>query len=353
MNFQPIAPQLHYDEKCIICGENVPGESIGRVREHEYENTVSGDFPVFQCRNCGLVYLWPRPDVSVMPLIYPSNYYSYHVSHNTPIAGTTRKSFVESLIFQLSRRRLLASISKTWTCQEVDRPVRVLDVGCGVGGQLDMAASIFDKCETYGVEIDELAVRKARARGHTVYHSRFEDAELPNRFFDIVFAFHLIEHVARPDFFLRKCLNVLSDQGIVCIETPNTDCLEFNLFKEKHWGGYHAPRHWYLFQPRTFRVLASRFNSRITYWEFRFIPTYWSWTFHSLLMDFVGKRIADIIFPPIKICFGGLQSFIILSFFAVMGRVLTKLTGKGNAVWIVISKDSARNVADPPEGWGQ
>ena len=70
-------------------------------------------------------------------------------------------------------------------------------------------------------------------------------------------------------------------------------------------------------------------------------------------MDFVGKKIADIIFPPIRICFGGLQSFIILSSFAVMGRALTKLTGKGNALWIVISRDSARAEADPPEGGGQ
>src|SRR5205085_2280796 len=114
---------------------------------------------------------------------------------------------------------------------------------------------LFPKAETYGVEINEIAVNKAKEKGHTVYLSRFEDLDLPRNFFDVVISIHVIEHVERPDLFLEKCGEIAGENGVVYIETPNTDCLDFKLFKKRHWGGYHPPRHWYLFDIRAFRFL--------------------------------------------------------------------------------------------------
>jgi 2-polyprenyl-3-methyl-5-hydroxy-6-metoxy-1,4-benzoquinol methylase len=142
--------------------------------------------------------------------------------------------------------------------ETLTRPARVLDVGCGVGAQLDMFKALLPSAECYGVEIGELAVRKTRSKGHTAYHGRFEDIDLPQGYFDIVYSSHVIEHVEDPMGFLAKCSAVSSPQAIIIIETPNTDCVEFEFLKARHWGGYHAPRHFYLFNPKNMTTMAAR-----------------------------------------------------------------------------------------------
>ncbi|MBX9720435.1 MAG: class I SAM-dependent methyltransferase, partial [Candidatus Obscuribacterales bacterium] len=232
---------LHYDAQCIVCGAPAPGEQIGEVVEHEYTTTTSMPFPIMRCRSCRLVYLYPRPDVSELGTIYPPDYYSYHLSMNEADQNTGKKSFVQQLFYKNMSNGFKAKIIPNLKSIPTDRPLRVLDIGCGVGAQLDLLRSFLDNSETYGVEIGEPAVNAARKRGHQVYHGRFEDVDLPKNFFDVIISIHVIEHVSRPDTFLEKASELLTDNGIILIETPNTDCPDFEMFKGKHWGGYHAP----------------------------------------------------------------------------------------------------------------
>lgn len=51
----------------------------------------------------------------------------------------------------------------------------------------------------------------------------------------MVYSIHVIEPVERPDIFMRKCLDLLSPDGIVAlIETPNTDSLDYKMLKKRH-----------------------------------------------------------------------------------------------------------------------
>jgi hypothetical protein len=50
-------------------------DEIGRVCDHEYRS-VDIEFTVVRCRECGLVYLKPRPDGRELGRIYPKSYYS-------------------------------------------------------------------------------------------------------------------------------------------------------------------------------------------------------------------------------------------------------------------------------------
>jgi 2-polyprenyl-3-methyl-5-hydroxy-6-metoxy-1,4-benzoquinol methylase len=332
------ALNLHFDDNCIICGAHAPGEQIGGVVEHEYTTTTSMTFPIMRCPNCRLVYLYPRPDVSELDTIYPSEYYSYHLSLNAADKATGKKSFVQSLFYKMTAEGLRAKIVPNLKNVPLNRPLRVLDIGCGVGAQLDLMKDILGNCDCFGVEIGEIAVNQARERGHHVYHGRFEEVDLPIGYFDVIISIHVIEHVDRPDLFLKKAAELLTDDGIILIETPNTDCVDFKLFKSKHWGGYHAPRHWYLFETSTFRNLAKRLNLDIVNSAPYTSSVFWNWTCHSLILSIAGRKLADRLFPPVTIFYGGLQSFLILSLFAVFERALLALTGKASALWIVFAK---------------
>lgn len=329
--------KVHYDDVCVVCNKNTSPELIGHVSEHEYSNTTSLIFPVYRCPQCQLTYLCPRPDVSELKTIYPANYYTYNISAHVQDANASKISFMNSLLISLDKRSYHKKILPFITKQKLG-PLRILDIGCGDGTQLNEIKKFFPGCETHGIDINKDAVEKAKKNGHNVYCGRFEDMDIPSGYFDLVYALHVIEHVERPDFFMDKCLNLLSSEGIVLIETPNTDSLDFGMFKNKHWGGYHPPRHWYLFNIQTFRHLAKRLNAEIISFGIYSTGVFWNWSCHSICETLLGKKIADRLFPPITIFFGGLQSFIILNFFFILEKITSMTLNKANAMWIVLKK---------------
>jgi ubiquinone/menaquinone biosynthesis C-methylase UbiE len=327
---------VYWDKACIICGSPIAGAPIGQVREHEYV-TTDREFPAHQCPKCGLVFLYPRPDVSELPTLYAADYYS----NNLNLDGKDdqqAKSFVQGLFYKIHtknyRERVLPFLPKLAD----NRPYRILDVGCGVGAQLDAIKSLLPNCETYGVEYGSVAAGKARGRGHTVYEGRFEDLDLPQGYFDAIISIHVIEHVARPDLFLEKCVRLATAEGFVMIETPNTDCVDFDLLKRRHWGGYHTPRHWYLFRKETVEALAQRLGCNLVTCRPYTMSNFWAWSAHSLATEAIGRKPADLLFPPVKILYGGLQSFVILSFFAVVERMLLAATGRACSLWFVVRR---------------
>ncbi len=326
---------LFEDIVCKACGSNAPPIKIGEVSDHEYRS-VAMDFPVVRCRECGLVYLNPRPDGSELGRIYPANYYSYHLGVSPESPG--RPSFVQRLFQRRNEDALRSKLALSGFKPEFfSRPVRVLDVGCGVGAQLDTFKALLPGSELHGIEMGEHAVHATRARGHTAYYGRFEDIDLPANYFDIVYSSHVIEHVEAPLEFLERCRAVASPRAIIIIETPNTDCVEFESLKGRHWGGYHAPRHFYLFNPQNMTTMAARAGlTRIVERSYA-SPAFWNWTCHSVLLSLTSPRIADAVFPPITIFYGGIRSFVLLGGFSVLESIVLKITGRASAFWIAFS----------------
>lgn len=104
----------------------------------------------------------------------------------------------------------------------VGRSGRLLDVGCGLGFFLQ-ALQHHPNWEGYGCEISPAAVRYARdTLGLTnVICARLEDAALPERSFDLITLWDVIEHLLEPDPVLRRCHLLLQEGGICFMHTPN------------------------------------------------------------------------------------------------------------------------------------
>lgn len=94
---------------------------------------------------------------------------------------------------------------------------KILDIGCGPGWFLSSLGSEWD---CYGVEVSSFASKIASKSG-TIYNGTLE--EYTETGFDVIVMNHVIEHIADPISVLKKVKNILNDDGVLIIGTPDFD----------------------------------------------------------------------------------------------------------------------------------
>lgn len=99
----------------------------------------------------------------------------------------------------------------------------LLDIGCNRG--LLMEAARRRGWHVTGVEIaPEAANRARREYGHTVYASLAEVSA--NARFDLITAWHVLEHTLDPVSLLRQAANLLVPGGVLAVQVPAYECLD-------------------------------------------------------------------------------------------------------------------------------
>lgn len=126
------------------------------------------------------------------------------------------------------------------------KPARILDIGCGTGvisGEFKKIGS-----DVIGIEPSEIACNHAKNRLTKVLCGGYEDHthEFSDSSFDIIFAFHVIEHVNNPNDLLDEIARMLKRGGMAIISTPD---FEGPLAKKygKKFRLYNDPTHISLF----------------------------------------------------------------------------------------------------------
>lgn len=317
---------------CNNCGSS-ESELITTGIEHEYKNTTDDVFNVVRCQNCGLVYLNPRPDVSELATIYPPNYYAYAIESGYD--DSQRQNFY----YKARYKRILSGLEYVLSFCQGDK-LKVLDIGCADGHILNWFGKVrTHDVETYGCDLNEAAVRKAKERGHTTYVGRFEDVDLPESYFDFVWASHVIEHVADPKAFTQKVFRILKPGGIFWFWTPNIGSLDAKIFKHKHWGAYHFPRHWVFYDAKSVEKLASVTGFELVHIEYQPNAIFWVWTFHSLLAgNPILSNFADQLFPPIDWAKTSFANLVRNASFAGLDSILKLTTGQTSNMGVAFHK---------------
>ena len=96
----------------------------------------------------------------------------------------------------------------------------MLDVGCGTGEVLAVAAQ--RGWTVTGVEpVVESASYAMKRRGLDVRPTTLEESGLPERSFDVVSAFHVLEHMVEGVAFLRTLARWVRPGGYLVVEVPN------------------------------------------------------------------------------------------------------------------------------------
>jgi ubiquinone/menaquinone biosynthesis C-methylase UbiE len=103
------------------------------------------------------------------------------------------------------------------------RKYRILDVGCGDGSFI---ARFNEYCETFGVDISQVAVKMAKEVGIDAYAVDVSSQKLPfqDGYFDIIYMGDVIEHLTNPDYAVREANRVLEQNGFLVLSTPNLAC---------------------------------------------------------------------------------------------------------------------------------
>ncbi|WKW12474.1 class I SAM-dependent methyltransferase [Pseudogemmatithrix spongiicola] len=106
-------------------------------------------------------------------------------------------------------------------------PVRALDIGCGwgisddrVAGPEFLAGVRAAATELWGIEPDP-SVQPTHGHFDRFQHATLEGAELPEAYFDVAYAYNVVEHVTDPVAFLRRVRAVLKPGGAFVFMTPN------------------------------------------------------------------------------------------------------------------------------------
>lgn len=242
------------------------------------------EFTIVRCRNCGLVFLNPRPSKDLLGTFYPTVYYP-------PVQAKSRPKLqrqAKKLSAQIKRwvledyygypspvvnkwlrrlRKVLLWPDKTFRELKGRHPLpwrgegKVLDVGCGAGGNLKTLQD--QGWDPYGIEISEVAAAHARELvTENVHTGTLESAPFPAQSFDLVLMSHSLEHLPSPVDDLRRIHRLLRDDGLLVVSVPNLDSLEFKWFGP-WWFQLDLPRHLYHFERRSLTRAVAQAGFRV------------------------------------------------------------------------------------------
>jgi len=207
------------------------------------------DFRVVQCQNCGLIYINPRPSEDEIAKFYPDTY-----SWKETLTAESKFTKIIRRLEKIYRYHLLQYETSKLVKVTERKTGRLLDVGCGAGDRLDIFRRLgFD---VYGVEISQSAGYAKKHLGLNVKQGDLFKADYSDSFFDIITLHNVLEHTHNPQKVIGELNRILKKDGIVAIQVPNINCIQFKLFK-KRWAAVDVPRDLYYFSiPLLKKILA-------------------------------------------------------------------------------------------------
>lgn len=208
------------------------------------------------CENCGFGPLEPYPAVNsptwycpqcelyqkgrvALASEYNNDYFAAH-RYASPVR---RRQKLRTAIVRLGRIARLV---------ESDSP-RSLDIGCSLGYSVEAARQF--GWDAHGVDISRDAIRHCRIHGLRCRNVNGAHLPYPDGHFDVVTAWHVIEHVHDVVQTLAEWSRVLRPGGILALETPDSDCLKLKL-RGGSYSGFWALGHTYTFNRRNLAPLV-------------------------------------------------------------------------------------------------
>lgn len=245
---------------CPICGS--VGKAAGDViTVRDFLNMSSSqNFDYIPCK-CGVIYLENQPISAEIGKIYSKEYEAYRIS--------------EGIVSKLKQKRLQAVLSPLMF---QGRQTKILDYGCGSGEFVYSASELVD---AQVVGYDLFPPTDSNVSNVTFLNSEQLIKDLGP--YQVIFAFQVIEHVANPKQFLDFLFTQLDAGGYLVIETPSSSGILFASMFRKYWGGWHAPRHFLIFDRASLTSLCGEAGFLVH--SFRYIPSPFQWieTFRALL----------------------------------------------------------------------
>lgn len=243
---------------------------MGCGKDFEY-GTCDNEFTFVCAEKSGLVYLSGRPNADELSTIYPDHYEPYRFEAFPPLLRWAR-SFVQR--GKVTAVRRLAP-----------RGARILDVGCGSGLLLRLLRTHGDPSWVLsGNDIHAPSLQRLRGEGFITHVGPVDQIE-GHALFDVIVLNQVIEHFSDVKGLVQTCSRLLRPGGHLLVETPSTSGWDFDLFQARHWGGYHFPRHFYLFNAQNLARLLEEYGLAVQETTYLASPAFWTQSMHHRVSE--------------------------------------------------------------------
>ncbi len=197
---------------------------------------------VYECKNCGFVYVNPRPDEA-----YLKEYYQSYLP-DTP-DKIKKWKYMMSGVF----KKTVSIIDEIFS----NKKGKLLDIGCAHGFFLQMMKD--KEWDTYGIDLSKSAVDYARSTGLEVSNITLMEMKCPDNEFDVITMFYVLEHLLDPVSFMQDVYRILKPGGLLIVRVPHTTPI-VKLLKILRIPNrlYDAPSHLSDFSPKTIKLLLQK-----------------------------------------------------------------------------------------------
>ncbi len=223
--------------------------------DYEFRELVDqmdrGDFDFDEATQSKMIQQWHRNN-SLMSTPYPTimvqaynsgdalalnSFETMEITYHLPYARAYEQA-------QEGKYLSLVKLASTNGVQFDDQVV--VDVGCGLGGLLNVVSSCYKPSKLYGIDCASSAIKwMSKNRSHII--GIVADIESPNETFrsvcnfkaDLVFCIHVLEHLRYPHRALENLLSLKKRGGVVIAAVPNgrldTATQHINFWSPESW----------------------------------------------------------------------------------------------------------------------
>jgi 2-polyprenyl-3-methyl-5-hydroxy-6-metoxy-1,4-benzoquinol methylase len=179
---------------CNLCGD----WRFSIIEDDEFP------FRVLKCQQCSLVFVHPQPIVNDLKHHYDEPvYYSEWI-------GRQKAKRTEMWKYRLNRILSYKTNGK------------LLDIGCGEGAFLRIAQR--HGWQISGTELSAYAAQYASdILGVDIFCGEIFNAGFPEKSFDVITLWHVLEHVSDPKMYLTEIRRIIKNDGILVIAVPNVN----------------------------------------------------------------------------------------------------------------------------------
>ena len=218
---------------CYLCNSTSFIKRNGQVRD-------APELQILQCDQCGLVTLSSLEHIQ-------SGFYEASGMHGPQ--PVPMESWLKDTAWDDQRR--------IDTLRPLMANIKLLDFGCGAGGFLSKAQAIAGSVA--GIELEQRV--QDYWQGRINIHPDVDSAEGD---YDLITAFHVVEHLPDPVAMLRTLARLLAKNGRIVVEVPSSEDALLTLYDSSAFQRFtYWSQHLFLFNADTLGQIADRAGLRI------------------------------------------------------------------------------------------
>lgn len=237
-----------------VCGLQLKHEFLTTI-DYSYQ-TCANKFRYTLCA-CGSYVLRNRPIEASLPTIYPAIYDAYSPSTNS----------LTKVVRKLNFARKLRVVKKYSQIQNW------IDYGSGAG-EFALVLKKLGVLNVYAIDKHESPLKNLNISGLNFLKETLL-SQISDKSIDAVSILQVIEHLENPSETMNLLISKLKIGGVLILETPSPSGLDFRIGTFGTWGGWHAPRHFYVFSTECLVDLLESVGFKVL--EVSHIPSPYLW----------------------------------------------------------------------------